>query len=71
MSDDLSGDMLAPSWPNLVFINIIIITLTIKAWLAKVTPRLDHNHGFPTQTMVFNGVKPWLIVLNFGRHRQQ
>ena len=30
MSDDLSGDMLAPSWPNLVYIFdfIVVIRLT-------------------------------------------
>ena len=35
MSDDLSRDMLAPSWPNLVYLNFIVIEtfqLTFMIW---------------------------------------
>ena len=30
MSDDLSGDMLAPSWPNLVFLCVLLPIIEMK-----------------------------------------
>ena len=48
MSDDLSGDMLAPSWPNLVKTQIVFsILASIFAWTRGLAHRakLDNNQA--------------------------
>ena len=48
MSDDLSGDMLAPSWPNLVI--IIVLGSKIPPKFLEINIEFDSFHDLDIKT---------------------
>ena len=46
MSDDLSGDMLAPSWPNLVYLGFYVAFNTVQVISQRVFGRADETSTY-------------------------